>query len=129
MKTSFHKFMASNAVQEVSPIKIEMAMDINSIIKAADKFYFEDMKIQSKAIGLLNEVQKTLASANQNPQPLMQEFENAIKQMATLGVETPKAFASSYNDFKKNVASEGRIKKAVLAKLFEIDKVFGGSGI
>ena len=62
-------------------IKIELAMPIADIIKAADKFYFEDMKIQSKAIGLLNEAQKALASANQNPQPLMQEFENAIKQM------------------------------------------------
>jgi hypothetical protein len=134
MKTSFEKFMASSAVQEVanvelSVVKVDLAMDINAIMKAADKFYFEDMKIQSKAIGLLNEAQKALASANQNPQPLMQEFENAIKQMATLGVETPKAFASSYNDFKKNVASEGKIKKAVLAKLFEIDKVFGGSGL
>ena len=134
MKNSFHKFMASNAVQEVSnvelgTVKVDLAMDINAIMKAADQFIFEDMKIQSKAIGLLNDAQKALKSANQDPKPLLAEFENALKQMQTLGVEPPKAFANSYASFKKDTNNESKIKSQVLAKLFEIDKIFGGSGI
>jgi hypothetical protein len=134
MKTSFHKFMASNAVTEVTnvelaSVKVDLAMDVNAIVKAADQFIFEDMKVQSKAISALNDAQKALKSANADPKPLLAEFENALKQMKTLGVEPPKAFANSYASFKKDTANEAKIKSQVLAKLFEIDKIFGGSGI
>ena len=134
MKTSYEKFMASSAVQEVSnvelsEVKVELAMDVNAIVKAADQFIFEDMKVQSKAISALNDAQKALKSANQDPKPLLAEFENALKQMKTLGVEPPRAFANSYASFKKDTAKEAKIKSQVLAKLFEIDKIFGGSGI
>jgi uridine kinase len=108
---------------------IKLAMDVNAIMKAADDFIFEDMKVQSKAMGYLNDAQKALKSANQDPKPLLAEFENALKQMATLGVEPPKSFANSYASFKKETSKEAKIKSQVLAKLFEIDKVFGGSGI
>ena len=131
MKTSFEKFMASSAVNQVElgEHKVELAMDVNAIMKAADQFIFEDMKIQSRAIGFLNDAQKALKSANQDPKPLLAEFENALKQMATLGVEPPKAFANSYASFKKDTSKEAKMKAQVLAKLFEIDKIFGGSGI
>lgn len=134
MKTSFDKFMASNAVTEVSnvelaSVKVDLAMDVNAIVKAADQFIFEDMKVQSKAISALNDAQKALKSANADPKPLLAEFENALKQMKTLGVPPPAAFANSYASFKKDTANEAKIKSQVLAKLFEIDKIFGGSGI
>lgn len=134
MKTSFEKFMASSAVNEVSKVemsevKVELAKDINTIIKEADQFIFDDMKIQSKAIYALNDAQKLLKSANQDPKPLLQEFETALKQMQTLGVTPPPAFANSYASFKKETSKEAKIKAQVLAKLFEIDKIFGGSGI
>jgi uridine kinase len=131
MKTSFEKFMASSAVQsvELGAVKVDLAMDVNAIMKAADQFIFEDMKVQSKAISALNDAQKALKSANQDPKPLLAEFENALKQMATLGVEPPRAFANSYASFKKDTSKEAKIKSQVLAKLFEIDKIFGGSGI
>jgi len=131
MKTSFEKFMASNAVNQVElgAVKVDLAMDVNAIMKAADQFIFEDMKVQSKAISALNDAQKALRSANQDPKSLLAEFENALKQMATLGVEPPKAFANSYASFKKDTSKEAKIKSQVLAKLFEIDKIFGGSGI
>lgn len=114
---------------QLKGMRVELAMDVNAIMKAADDFYFQDMKMQSKAMGYLNDAQKALKSANEDPKPLLNEFENALKQMQSLGVEPPRAFATSYATFKKNINTEGKIKSQVLAKLFEIDKIFGGSGI
>ena len=59
MKTSFDKFMASSAVQEVSnvelsEVKVELAMDVNTIMKEADSLIFENAKLEGKAISLLN---------------------------------------------------------------------------
>lgn len=114
---------------QLKGIRVNLAMDVNAIIKAADQFIFDDMKIQSKAVYALNEAHKFLKSANQDPKPLLQEFENALKQMQTLGITPPPAFANSYASFKKETSKEAKIKEQVLAKLFEIDKILGGSGI
>jgi len=138
MKTSFEKFMASSAVKsvelsdnkvELGQVKIELAMDMDTLIKTADKFIFEDMKIQSKAIALLNEAQKLLASANNDPKPLLDEYQALMAQLSKLGVEIPKPLSNSFTSFRRDSIREANMKKQVLAKLFEIDKIFGGKGI
>lgn len=138
MKTSFEKFMASSAVKsvelsdnkvELGEMKVELARDMNALIKAADQFIFEDMKVQSKAISLLNEAQKVLASANADPKPLLDEYQELMAQLSKLGVEIPKPLSNSFTSFRRDAIREANMKKQVLAKLFEIDKIFGGKGI
>ena len=135
MKTSFEKFMASSAVKSVEPTKVEMgevkgelAMDVNAIMSAADKLIFENAKLESRAMSLLNDAHKVYTSAWPDAKPLLAEFENALKQMKTLGVEPPRAFATSYATFKKELGNVDKIKSQVLGKLAEIDKVLGQFG-
>jgi hypothetical protein len=127
MKTSFEKFMASSAVQsvELSTIKVDLAMDINAIMKAADALIFENAKLESKAISLLNDVNKVYTSSWPDAKPLLSEFENALKQMQTLGVEPPKAFVNSYATYKKEIGNVAKMKAAVLGKLADIDSIQG----
>lgn len=130
MKTSFHKFMASNAVQEIpnvelGSVKVDLAMDINAIMKAADALIFENAKLEGKAISLLNEAHKVYTGSWPDVKPLMAEFENALKQMATLGVPPPTAFANSYASYKKEIGNLAKMKTAVLGKLADIDSIQG----
>lgn len=104
-------------------------MDMDTLIKASDKFIFEDMKIQSKAIELINQAQKLLASANADPKPLLDEYQALFSQLSKLGVEIPKPLSNSFTSFRRDAVREANMKKQVLAKLFEIDKIFGGKGI
>ena len=110
-------------------IKINLAMDIDTLMKESDKFMFEDAKIQSKAMGLLDQARKLLASANADPKILLDEYQAIFSQLSKIGVEPPKALLSRFQSFRKESLGEAKIKKAVLAKLFEIDKIFGGGGI
>jgi hypothetical protein len=130
MKTSFDKFMASNAVTEVtnvelSEVKVELAMDVNTIMKEADSLIFENAKLEGKAISLLNQAHKIYTSSWPDPKPLLAEFENALKQMATLGIEPPKTFAINYATYKKEIANLAKMKTAVLGKLADIDSIQG----
>ena len=95
MKTSFHKFMASNAVTEVSnvelsSVKVDLAMDINAIMKAKDALLFENAKLEGKAISLLNDAFKVYTSSWPDAKPLLAEFENALNQMKTFLIELMK---------------------------------------
>lgn len=130
MKTSFEKFMASSAVNEpakveMSEVKVELAKDINAIMKEADSLIFENAKLQSKALYALHDAHKVYVGTWPDPKPLMAEFENALKQMATLGIETPKTFAISYATYKKEIANLEKMKTAVLGKLRDIDSIQG----
>ena len=130
MKTSFEKFMASSAVNEVSKvemseIKVELAKDINTIMKDADSLIFENAKLEGKAISLLNQAHKIYTSAWPDSKPLLAEFENALKQMQTLGVTPPPAFVNSYATYKKEIANLAKLKAGVLGKLADIDSILG----
>ena len=130
MKTSFHKFMASNAVTEVSnvelsSVKVDLAMDINAIMKAKDALLFENAKLEGKAISLLNDAFKVYTSSWPDAKPLLAEFENALNQMKVLGFPPPTAFANSYATLKKEIGNLAKMKTAVLGKLADIDSIQG----
>ena len=130
MKTSFDKFMASSAATEVSnvelgAVKVDLAMDINAIMKAADSLIFENAKLEGKAISLLNDAYKVYTSSWPDAKPLLAEFENALNQMKALGFPPPTAFANSYATLKKEVGNLAKMKTAVLGKLSDIDSIQG----
>jgi len=74
MKTSFEKFMASNAVKEVEPVKVEMGQvkvelaldDVGALV--TNYFQITD-NAQSKAKGVLGSLREVLSV-----------YDNALKQ-------------------------------------------------
>lgn len=129
MKTSFDKFMASNAVTEVSnvelsSVKVDLAL-VDEIRNAADAYMFESAKIQSKAYSNIQEAFKLLSSYNLDPKPILQQFESAFEQFKKLGVDPPTSLLNGYVLFKKDSAIETKIKDQTLAKIRDIDSIFG----
>jgi hypothetical protein len=106
-------------------IKIDLAMDINAIIKAADSLIFENAKLEGKAISLLNDAHRVYTSSWPDAKPLLAEFENALNQMKALGFPPPTAFANSYATLKKEIGNLAKMKTAVLGKLADIDSIQG----
>ena len=131
MKTSYEKFMASSAVKSVEPTKVEMGVikvdleTVDEIRKAADTYMFESAKIQSKAYSNIQEAFKILSSYNLDPKPILQQFETAFEQFKKLGVEPPTFLVNGYVLFKKDSAIETKIKDQTLAKIRDIDSIFG----
>jgi hypothetical protein len=129
MKTSYEKFMASSAVQEstnveLGAVKVDLET-VDQIRNAADTYMFESAKIQSKAYSNIQEAFKLLSSYNLDPKPILQQFELAFEQFKKLGVEPPPALLNGYILFKKDSAIDSKIKDQTLAKIRDIDSIFG----
>jgi hypothetical protein len=93
MKNSFHKFMASNAVKEVEPVKVEMGQikvelaldDVGALV--TNYFQITD-NAQSKAKGVLGSLREVLSV-----------YDNALKQESYM-LNSKSMIEKMANDFK-----------------------------
>ena len=93
MKTSFEKFMASNAVKSVEPVKVEMSevkvqLAMDDITELVSTYYQITDNAQSKAKGILSSLREVLAV-----------YENALKQESFMQ-SSKVTLEKMANDFK-----------------------------
>lgn len=94
MKTSFHKFMASNAV---SPVKVELGL-AQDIKKSSDDLFIKVSQIQSKMILIFDEL-KPLVEKIRGEYGKTIDLQNKAKE---LGVDASvKTFVDLGNDLKQ----------------------------
>jgi hypothetical protein len=131
MKTSFEKFMASSAVQEVQPVKVEMGEikvelaldDVNALVTRYFQ-YTDNAQGQSKGIlGSLRQVLSVYENALKQESP-MQKSKVMIEKMAadfkSMGVtvnpndwEEYRILLRAINDISLMKAQAQSIQKAI----------------
>jgi hypothetical protein len=122
MKTSFDKFMASNAVQEVSnvelaSVKVDLALGDN-LIKKANEIYALAKKVEEgldNAFVPVREIERAINGLSNNP--IGSEFQDFIKKLQALEGE--------YQSEKAKAQAMAKELGVPLPKISWIDEVNG----
>jgi len=123
MKTSFEKFMASNAVQEVElgAMKIDLALT-DEIAKGREKiskmigFVNQDITKVQQAISLVGKIKVELANTDKLADGLLDKivmFENDAKK---LGVEVPNQVLNAGNLTFELKKTNDKLRKLIIEK-------------
>jgi hypothetical protein len=131
MKTSFEKFMASNAVNQVelSEVKVDLAViqDIDKLIVEIEKIGNAGKGSALKAVEKARSINPLLVEARQGYNSLntftlkaSQLYTELSQQYKALGISLPSEIE---NKFKKLQDTQGALKSAIITLMLESKNV------
>lgn len=124
MKTSFEKFMASSAVNEVAlgEMKVELAV-VDDIAKGREKiskmigFVNKDMSEVKKAFSLIEKIKVDLGNTDKLSNDLLQTISKFEDDAKKLGVEIPSQVLNAGNLAFELLKTNDALRKLIASKI------------